>query len=385
MPRQRKDGAGLPARVYVKHGAYYFCPRDPMRDPRDPASKVKKSWLLLCRVDDGKPKMYAELAKVLDERQLIEGSMPFACAEFKANKLGEYTDTTREDYGRYLDLIAAVFEDFHAGQVATKDCADFLRAKFKGKANTARKVAALMAKLFRFIIGELGLRQDNPMDQIDLGAYKTQRRTVLPTHAQIAAIRAAGMQSKERSDTGATVATASGPMFACIIDMSYLLWARAIDVRTLKESQIVRANVDGRQVDTHIRIKPSKTEKTSGKMVDIAITPQIAAVIERARAIKKQYEVISPYLFPTQKGGAYTKSGLHSMWRRAKDRAEIKDDVTFKDIRALGATDAAKRGEDRKSIQTRLAHTTGKTTDIYIKEVVPDVSDIAVTLPWAEK
>lgn len=87
-------------------------------------------------------------------------------------------------------------------------------------------------------------------------------------------------------------------------------------------------------------------------------------------------------LFPTQKGEPYTKSGLSSMWRRAKARAGITDDFTFKDIRALVATEAAKGGQDRKDIQTRLAHTSGKTTDIYIKEAAPDVSEIAVSLPW---
>jgi integrase len=382
MPRKRKDGAGLPRRVYQKHGAYYFVPREPTLDPRDPASKEKKAWLFLCRVEEGEAALYTELGKLLDEKRLIAGSIPFVCGEFKAHKLGEYTEETRKDYTRYLDLVASVFEDFHAAQVTTKDCADFLRAKFKGKANTARKVAALLGKLFRYVISELGLRQDNPMDQIDLGAYKTVRRTKLPTHEQIAAIRKGGMESSPREDNGTTFATASGPMFACIIDMSYLLWARAIDIRTLKEAQIIKSMIDGELQDTHIRIKPSKTEKTSGKMVDIAITPQIADVIKRARAIKKEYEVISPYLFPTQKGEAYSKSGLSSMWRRAKDRAGIKDDVTFKDIRALGATDAAKAGQDRKDIQTRLAHTSGRTTEIYIKEAIADVSDIASTLPW---
>lgn len=382
MPRKRKNGAGLPKRVYEKHGAYYFVPREPMLDPRDPASKEKRSWLLLCRVDEGDAAMYTALGKLLDEKRLVSGSMPAACADFKASKLGEYTGEVKEAYERYLDVIATVFQDFHAAQVTTKDCADFLRAKYKGKANTARKIAALLGKLFRFIIGELGLRQDNPIDQLDLGAYKTQRRTKLPTHEQIAAIRAGGMESTPREDTGAVYATASGPMFACIIDMSYLLWARAIDIRMLKEVQIIKNVVDGIMRDTHIRIKPSKTEKSSGKMVDIAVTPQIAAVIERARAIKRDYEVISPFLFATQEGGAYSKSGLSSMWRRAKARAGITDDVTFKDIRALGATDAAKAGEDRGNIQKRLAHTSGKTTDIYIKEVIADVSEIAVTLPW---
>lgn len=148
----------------------------------------------------------------------------------------------------------------------------------------------------------------------------------------------------------------SGPMFACIIDMSYLLWARGIDIRMLKESQIE----DGR-----IRIKPTKTQKTSGKAVDIVVTPEIAEVIARARGLKIKYGLISQFVFPTQKGGAYTRSGLSSMWDRAKERIGMKDDVVFRDIRALAATDAARRGENRSDIEKRLVHTSGKTTDLH--------------------
>lgn len=176
----------------------------------------------------------------------------------------------------------------------------------------------------------------NPIDQLDMSSYKTGRREVLATHAQVQAIREAGMMSKERKGTGLSIPTASGPMFACIIDMSYLLWARGIDIRMLKESQIE----DGR-----IRIKPSKTQKTSGKAVDIVVTPEIAEVIARARGLKTKYGLISQFVFPTQKGGAYTHSGLSSMWDRAKERIGMKDDVVFRDIRALAATEAARRGE----------------------------------------
>ena len=143
----------------------------------------------------------------------------------------------------------------------------------------------------------------------------------------------------------------------------------------LKESQIQ----DGR-----IRIKPSKTQKTSGKAVDIVVTPEIAEVIARARGLKIKYGLISHFVFPTQKGGAYTRSGLGSMWDRAKERIGMKDDVVFRDIRALAATDAARRGENRSDIQKRLVHTSGKITDIYIKEVIADVSEIPMALPWLE-
>ncbi|SEN31218.1 Phage integrase family protein [Duganella sp. CF517] len=70
------------------------------------------------------------------------------------------------------------------------------------------------------------------------------------------------------------------------------------------------------------------------------------------------------------------------MWIRAKQRIGMKDDVVFKDIRAPGATDAARRGENRKHIQDRLAHMSGETTEIYIEEVFPDVSNIDMDLPW---
>lgn len=373
MNRKRKSSKGLPRRVYIKHGAYYFVSLEPIRCPK---TGLMKKWIRLAGEDEGESKMLTALGALLGSPVLIEGSMAHACSEFKSSKLASYEPETQATYGRYLAVIADAFEAFHASQVTTKDCADFLRDRFKMTPNTAQKYTALMSKLFKFIIGELGLRQDNPIDQLDLSNYKTTRRTVLPTHTQIKQIRNAGMMSKPRKDTGLSIPTASGPMFACIIDMSYLLWARAIDIRMLKESQIE----NGR-----IRITPSKTQKTSGKMVDITITPAIQRVIDQARDIKRKYQIISQYLFPTQKGTPYAKSGLSSMWDRAKERAGVTADVVFKDIRALGATDAARRGDDRKDIQKRLVHTSSKTTDIYIKEVIADVSEINMDLPWEEK
>lgn len=76
------------------------------------------------------------------------------------------------------------------------------------------------------------------------------------------------------------------------------------------------------------------------------------------------------------------------MWDRARDRIGINKDsppeerIQFKDLRALGATDAAKAGTNKDAIQTRLAHTSGKTSDIYIKESVPELSAIDLPLPW---
>jgi integrase len=381
MNRSRKTGTGLPRRVYPKHGAYFFVPEKPMRDPKD--GKVKK-WLRLSEISEGATAMLTALGKLLQDKKSEEGTMPHLCTEFKANKLKKFEPDTKTTYGQYLDVIAEEFGEFYVAQVTTKDCAGFLRDAFgnKGKHNTAQKYTALMKKLFKYAISELGLRQDNPIDQLDLSDYETARREKLPTHEQVKLIREHGMLSKPRKDNGRQVPNQSGPMFQCIIDMTYLCWARAVDVRMLKETQI-----DG----DWIRFKPTKTKKTSGKIVDIFITPQIRAVLDRAREIKRGYKIkgkdtehdlITPWLFPTRKGTPYTKTGLFSMWDRNRERAGIVDDVQFKDIRALGATDAAKAGEGKEEIRKRLIHTNSKTSEIYIKEAIPERSEMDLKLPW---
>lgn len=376
MNRKRTINRGLPARVYVKDGAYRFLAPEKMRDPSDGKMKF---WIRLASLEEGEAAMLLSLARLKREGGSPEGSMPHLCADFKATRLGKYTKETRGQYSQYLDIIAADFEEFTVAQVTTKACADFLSNNFTGKPNTARKYAALMAKLFRYAISVKGLRPDNPIDQLDLSEFEVSRREVLATHDQVAAIRAAGFVG----DDGRS--TQSGPMFACIIDMTYLLWARALDIRMLKETQI-----EG----DYIRIQPSKTKKSSGKVVDILITPEIQEVIERARAIKRGYKVISPYLFPSRKGTPYAKSGLTSMWERARDRAieaakkEGRDfgaNIQFKDLRSLGATDAAKQGKAITEIQNRLVHTSPKTSEIYIKEAVPTTSAIEMNLPWKSR
>jgi integrase len=378
MNRKRQSNRGLPARVYIKNGAYKFLAPEKIRDPADGELKF---WVRLAGVEEGEAAMLSALAVLKNDKLGTEGTMAHLCADFKTKKLGRYTDEVREKYGQYLDKIADDFEAFSVAQVTTKACADFLRNHFAEKANTARKYAALMRQLFRYAISTLGLREDNPMDQIDLGDFEVSRREVLATHAQVAAIRAAGFTGVDGK------ATQSGPMFACIIDMTYLLWARAVDIRMLKEAQIVDLPDGGGSIS----LKPSKTKRSSGLAVEIAITPEIREVIERARALKRANNLISPHLFPTRKGTPYAKTGLITMWDRARERAvaiakkegrDFGPMIQFKDLRALGATDAAKQGRTMTEIQNRLVHTSSKTSEIYIKEAVPTTSAIDMKLPW---
>ncbi|PHV31007.1 hypothetical protein CSQ94_24405 [Janthinobacterium sp. BJB312] len=68
-------------------------------------------------------------------------------------------------------------------------------------------------------------------------------------------------------------------------------------------------------------------------------------------------------LTATLPGSTATSLGLGSMWEHAKECVGMRDDVVFRDIRALAAKDAARHGENRSGVQKRLVHTSGKTTE----------------------
>lgn len=378
MGRKRKKAKDLPQRVYEKFGAYYFVSNKAILDPRKPNDPAKK-WTQLCRIDEGKSAMYAELARILGEDGFKNESIPYCVDEFKREILAEeeYTEQTFKEYSSMLDKISVAFQNFHASEPTTKDCTDYLAAKYKGKANAERKVARLMERLFGFIVGRTGLRQDNPMKQFE-PITKSKGRKVLLTRDQLTAIRAAGMHANAGKDTGHIADTLSGPIFACLIDMTYLAWQRGAEIRRM---------LDPKDADTVI-VKPSKTANSSGKSVEIKITPAMRAVITQAQKIKRENNVISAFLFPAlsgkHAGRPYSKSGLGSMWKRAKIRAGLAGvDIQYKDIRAMGATEARRMGVEKEEIRKRLAHTSIKTTEIYFKEELPEFSDLDIPLPWA--
>jgi hypothetical protein len=370
MSRNRTKNRGLPRRVYLQHGAYRFFSPEAIRNPS--TGKMQK-WIHLAYEHEGESAMLLALGHLFADKRTQQGSMPFVCAEFKANKLGRYGRDTQAQYSQYLGVTSDDFEDFHVAQVTTKACADFLRSKFKGKPNTAQKYAALMRKLFKYVISELGIRHDNPMDQLDLSDYETNRRTELPTHDQVQQIREWGMKSKPRSDTGKSIPTASGPMFCCIIDMTYLCWQRAIDVRMLKESQIE----DGR-----IRFTPKQNGQEQRQ--DRRHLHHCADPDGHRRGPRDQEEIRDhqPLPVPDAEGQAvHQERPVFDVGPRPRACRHHRLGMV-QDLRALGATDAAKAGTHIGETQTRLAHTSSKTSEIYIKESVPETSGIDLKLPW---
>jgi integrase len=147
----------------------------------------------------------------------------------------------------------------------------------------------------------------------------------------------------------------NGEMYACIYDLAYLTALRAKDCRELKWADIT---------DDYIYVAPTKTRESSDVKLEIAVTPAIRAVLDRARALGK---VKSPtYVFHTLKGTAISASGLKSAWRRARTRAGISGNERFRDLRPKALSDAKKRGMTLEALRDAAGHTNVSTTESYL-------------------
>jgi hypothetical protein len=56
----------------------------------------------------------------------------------------------------------------------------------------------------------------------------------------------------------------------------------------------------------------TKTRGSSGVELEVAITQEIRAVLDRAAAESKRLDVVCPYVIHTRSGTAFTRSGIYS-------------------------------------------------------------------------
>ena len=152
-------------------------------------------------------------------------------------------------------------------------------------------------------------------------------------------------------------------------------YQRTTDVRRFKRTQ------DQGPV---IHFEPSKTLRSSGKEVDIPATPAIREVLDRAAAISKEMKIVCPFVIHTSKGAPYTRSGIHSAYRRADLELHGEDHMVGLNPKALlpyAVTSAKKLGYSMEQLKVARAHTSITTTEGYIQTHEVPVSAVMLELP----
>jgi len=151
--------------------------------------------------------------------------------------------------------------------------------------------------------------------------------------------------------------------------MRYPLWGK---IRLLRESQVG---------PDRLRFRPTKTEESSGEEVDVLITPEIQAVIERARSLRRKRKVEEldrhrdPFTIQTRDGDKYTKNGLYEVWRDACEAARVTG-VTTRHVRPV-----ERLGYNVRDIQKAAAHASITTTEGYLDQYRDRLSDARLPLP----
>jgi integrase len=336
-------------RVYESDGAYYYV-------------DLNRKWHRLCAVTDGEPAMLRALAKHRNASASRPGSISSLITDWKAGPLLRYAECTRKDYGLMLANIESAMRDLDVADITSHDVMD-LRDQWRDKPRTANKYQALVSVLMSYAI-ERRLRTDNPCR--DVKKLRETRRKRLMTHDEQLKIGAAAVLGTRGWKN------ANGAMYSALFDFAYLSAVRARDARSLKWTDVS---------DDEILIEPTKTRHSSGAKIAIVITPDIRAVLDRAKALGK---VKSMFVFHTLKGQPLTASAIKSAWRRARARAGVKD-AWFRDLRPKALSDAKRQGLSLEKVRDAAGHTSVATTEDYMRGFEVKEANLQLTLPKPKK
>ena len=347
-------------RVYQRDGRWYYVQDTDERNPT--TGRPKQKWHKLTRVDEGEAAMHAALAELLGEAPKVGGNLPTWTAEFQKVHFPTLTFEVRKEYERMFIEIDKAFEKFDAAEVEPGDVIKFLNDNFPGKLNTMGKYKARMSTFFSWCVlnkAKTGVHV-NPCREIKIKAPPKRR-------------------GKLNADRYWAIHEALPPMGQCFLELMYFTRQRPTEIRLLRESNIS---------SERIKFKPGKTEGSTGEEVDILITPEIRACLDRARSLrpKESGNVTElakhrdPFIIQQRDGSHYTKTGIYEVWRDAVEKVGLKG-ITTRDVRPYALSVMETLGADMREIQKSAAHAMMGTTEGYLEQYRDRLSDFRMPLP----
>jgi integrase len=317
MGRKRTKDKGLPARVYRKHGAFWFV---------DKANK----WH---RLGDNLVEAMAEWARLV-ERPAEARTMNALFDRYMAEVAPKKAERSYKDNIRQVQKLRLVFGEMAPEDVEPHHVYGYLDARGADAKVQANREKALLSHVFTKAM-QWGILRQNPCRGVKRLTEKPRDRYV------------------EDEELAAFMGAAPDLIRAYCL-FKYVTGLRQADILSLKREQIKDDGI-------HVAIS-----KAGGKRRVILWNEDLELAVKEAKALKRP--VKSLHLFCNRSGQPYTGSGFRAIWQRAMRKA-IEDGVlaerfTDHDIRAKAATDAHTSGQDAQQL---LAHANRHTTDVYIR------------------
>lgn len=319
--RPRKKDRHLPACMYQKHGAYYLV--------------RKGKWERL-----GTEYQDALLAYAKRMATGTLGGMPALIDRAMAHHRKKVKENTAKQYEAAAERLKTIFAEFEPHQVLPKHVAA-VKMELADTPNMCNRILSFLRIVFNYAL-EWQEVDSNPC--IGISRHQEGRRDRYITDAEFAALL-----------------NAASPYIRCILEMCYLTGQRIGDVLAIRLADITEEGVSFVQ------------EKTGAKLI-VAMTPDLQAVIDRAKALPRKVRTLT--LFCSRTGKPVDYSTVKTAFRALREKAGITD-VTIHDIRAKSLTDADREG---KNAQTLGGHTDARMTARYLRGRLPKVAQ-APTMP----
>lgn len=308
--RPRKKDRDLPAKVYRKHGAFYYV--------------EKNKWERIGSTIEEAMEAYTRKVKAASTGagmpKLIDDVMKQLGTKLKPNTLEQYEAAAR----RLKEILA----EFEPHQVQSKHVAA-IKNSMATTPNMANRVISFLRTVCTYAV-EWQLMDNNPC--VGIRRFEEKKRDRYLTDAELAAILAVSTENMR-----------------VIYLMAYLTAQRINDVLGIKLADIS---------DEGIAFKQQKTDKR----LIVAMTPDIKDVIARAKALPRSARGLT--LFTTKRTcKPVIYETVKQQFKKATERAGVKD-ATLHDLRAKSITDAKKQGHNP---QILAGHSDPRMTERYIR------------------
>lgn len=313
----------LPTRVRFKHGAYYFVDKD---------DKWHHLGYTMAQMYEGLRQFNIQPAKERDPR-----FMAALFDRYEQEIIPKKAPRTQADNHKELARLRHAFGAQPIAAITPYMVGRYLDVRGAEAPVRANREKALLSHVFTMAM-RWGLTHYNPCRGVHRNPEKKRRRYV------------------EREEFLAVYRRAE-PIVQIVMDLCYMTLQRVSDVIGIRLSQL---REDG------ILFEPSKTRERTAVRVLIEWTPELRAVVARAKALRQVQS--ATHLLCTRRGTPCTYDGISAMFRRYVDKAHAAGEITEKfrlqDLRPKAATDSERAG---RNPQRGLGHATRQMTDHYIQ------------------
>lgn len=324
MGRTRTKDKHLPPRMQMKGRRYYWTPYVNGKVVWKPLGDDYVQALMRWRECEGLSEGAATVPQMLDNALVV-----------LAERL---KPATFREYTRAANNLKPAFEGFTPADVEPRHVAQYLETR-TARVSANREIAFL-STCWEIARRRGWIKLPNPCDGIRRNKERSRKNTAKPDD-----VRALLARDEPLTD---------------MVELSLMT--------AIRESDLL--NLTMRAIEPEgLRIKPAKTDESTEAELLFKWTPELRAVLDRARARRRR--VGSIYLFPvrcrSRAGQPYTVNTFQNVWRRYFARCGVVG-LTWHDLRRT-ALQMRKNESGLEAAQTLAAHSSITTTEGYTSGV----------------